>query len=102
MAIKDLVVTRSFPKQILIDNDLPHEGNDEFEIVEDNMLYNTRWSLMHELIFKHEDKFYRTTYEVGATEMQYMRPWKYVEDVVCTEVEPIEVIVKRWKPVEVI
>ena len=45
-------------------------------------------------------KFYMTTYSVGATEMQWEKPWEYEEEVECTEVELKEVKVKKWIPVE--
>ena len=60
----------------------------------------TRWSIVHEIVFEDKGKFYRTTYSVGATEMQWGKPWEYEEEVECEEVELKEVKVKKWIPVE--
>ena len=39
--------------------------------IEDNIIDTSRWSIIHEIIFEDGGKFYRTTYSVGATEMQW-------------------------------
>ena len=58
-------------------------------VVEDNIIDTTRWCVVHEIVFKHEDKLYQTTYRVGATEQQDERPWEYDKEVECTEVKPV-------------
>lgn len=70
------------------------------KLIEDDIIDTTRWSIVHEIIFEDKGKFYRTTYSVGATEMQWEKPWEYEEEVECTEVELKEVKVKKWIPVE--
>ena len=67
--------------------------------IEDRVLDTTRWSVTHEIIFKYEEKFYRTLYSIGATEIQDERPWEYVDEVDCTEVKQIEKLIKVWEPV---
>ena len=74
---------------------LPYEN-----AIVDKIIDTTRWSIVHEIIFEDNGKFYQTTYSEGATEMQDERPWEYEDEVECTEVELCEVKVKKWMPVE--
>lgn len=66
----------------------------------DKIIDTTRWSIVHEIVFKDNGKFYQTTYSEGATEMQLESPWEYENEVECIEVELREVKVKKWIPVE--
>ena len=75
--------------------DLPY-GN----TIVDNIIDTTRWSIIHEIVFEDNGKFYRATYSEGATECQDERPWEYEDEVECEEVELREVKVKKWMPVE--
>lgn len=75
--------------------DLPY-GN----VIMDDIIDTTRWSIIHEIVFEDNGKFYRTTYSEGATECQDERPWEYKDEVECEEVELREVKVKKWMPVE--
>ena len=54
-------------------------GNDKYDLIKDEMIDHTRWSVIHELIFHDNDtnKFYRNCYSVGATESQDEGPWEY-------------------------
>lgn len=74
---------------------LPYEN-----AIVDEITDTTRWSIMHEIVFKDNGKFYLTTYSVGATEMQLESPWEYESKVECIEVELREVKVEKWMPVE--
>ena len=85
----------TFKKDFLVNElDLPYNAI-ESEIVEAN-----RWSLIYEIIFEYEGKFYATSYSQGATELQCEYPWEFEEDVECWEVEFKEVTVKKWVPKE--
>ena len=85
-----------FSKDSLKDElDLPYSNT-----VVDKIIDTTRWSIVHEIVFEDNGKFYQTTYSEGATEMQDERPWEYDDEVECTEVELREVKVKKWMPVE--
>lgn len=66
--------------------------------VKDTITSTSRWSEHHEIIFAHDGKFYMTHYSQGLTEYQDESPWKYVEEVNCTEIELVEQLVKVWKP----
>jgi len=84
-----------FEKEFLIDElDLPDSA------IEDKVVDNSRWSIQHEIIFEHEGKFYRTHYQVGATESQDEGPWEYDDEIECTEVIRQEVTVMAWVPVK--
>lgn len=92
-----MVRTKVFSKDYLMDElDLPYENTIVNRIVD-----TTRWSIIHEIVFEDNGKFYMTTYSEGVTEMQDERPWEYDNDEIeCTEVELKEVKVKKWIPVE--
>ena len=66
----------------------------------DKIIDTTRWSIIHEIVFEDNGKFYQTTYSEGATECQDERPWEYKDEVECYEVELREVKVKKWCKVE--
>ena len=84
-----------FKKDFLIDElDLPYSA------IEDKVIDNSRWSIQHEIIFEHEGKFYRTHYQVGATESQDEGPWEYDDEIECTEVAQKEITVMAWVPVK--
>lgn len=88
---------RKFKREDLLELGLPYDSDD---VVLDEVDDTSRWSVIHNLIFKHEDKYYQTSYSVGATEMQYERPWEYEDEVTCVEVELKEVVVKKWVPID--
>lgn len=92
--MKKRVFTRDFLTEEL---GLPYDG---CYVIEDKLIDNDRWSIMHQLIFEHEGKFYRTNYSVGATENQPEAPWDYEDEVECWEVEKRLVQVEQWVEVE--
>lgn len=68
------------------------------DVVEDNIVGNSRWSIQHEVVFKHEGKFYGTRYSVGATESQDEAPFQYDDNEIdCPEMVQKEKIVKVWE-----
>lgn len=87
---------KEFTRDYLVKKlDLPYTA------LEDNIIDNSRWSIIHEIVFQDLDgKFYQTTYSVGATECQDERPWEYKSVVECTEVAKKEVMVEQWVPLE--
>ncbi len=80
---------------------LPFDDNEEegIKIISDEIVDTGRWSIHHELIVKIKDKFYKTTYSIGATEYQEERPWEYDKEVEFTEVKPVEKTVIVYEPV---
>lgn len=90
------MATKTFSRDYLVDErDLPYS-----DAIVDRIVDTTRWSIVHEIVFEDDGKFYMTTYSEGATEQQDEKPWEYEEEVECTEVELKEVKVKKWIPVE--
>jgi hypothetical protein len=68
--------------------------------VEDKIIGKSRWSVNHEMAFKHEGKFYRTSYSCGATEYQEEAPFEYADDEVeCEEVHKVPKTVMVWEKV---
>lgn len=86
---------KTFTKEYLLKKDLPYSNYVFKEIVG-----QSRWSVEYAVVFEDEGKFYKTYYQVGATEEQMEGPWEFEDEVECTEVELKEVTVKKWVPVE--
>lgn len=76
----------TLPKELMLDL-----LEDETDVILDTIVDTSRWSIIHELIFRHEGKLYRTDYRVGATEQQDESPWEYEKEVECIEVEEYQV-----------
>jgi hypothetical protein len=94
------MATIKIPREELREYGLPDDGYEGVEVIEDNVVDNSRWSIYHELIFRwHDGKTYRTDYSVGATEMQDESPWEYSEEVECTEVHKVPKTVEVWEAV---
>lgn len=88
-------ITKTFSRDYLKDKlDLPYSA------IKDDIIENSRWSIIHEIIFEDNGKFYKTEYSVGATEMQDERPWEYEDEIECTEVELKKVTVTKWVDIE--
>ena len=77
---------------LLEELDLPY-GKCE---VYNEIIDHTRWSVIHQIVFKYKDKYWRTNYSVGATESQDEMPWEFDDYVTCTEVERREVTKTEW------
>lgn len=64
------------------------------EVILDELDGHSRWSVSHRLVFKFENKFYETCYNVAATEGQEETPFEYDGDkegnIECKEVFPVE------------
>lgn len=74
-----------FNKQFLIDK------NETGDYVETGYTSKSRWALNYFGIFSHEGKFYRTTWQQGATEYQEQQPYEYDDaEVECPEVVPVQ------------
>ena len=82
-----------FKRELLRELDLPWSAK------EDEIIGHSRWSVEHKIIFDYNDKFYQTTYSIGATEMQEERSWENEEEVECQEVRQVDKIIKVWEPV---
>jgi len=88
-----------FTKHFLIDS--LREDDDCTEEVLDEIIDNSRWSILHRRVFRFEDKFYETFYSVGATEQQDERPYEYDgKEIECQEVEPVQVLVTVYNPIK--
>ena len=85
------------PKQELLDEEICWKGQ---RVVEDNIIDHTRWSVIHKVVFHWtDDKYYSTTYRVGATESQDEQPWEYENEVECEEVVKKEKVIEVWEKV---
>lgn len=80
-----------FDKDFLIEElDLPECA------VYEELVDNTRWSLVYRIVFECGGKYYQAYYERGATEYQYQSPWENEDRILCKEVERKEVLVQQW------
>lgn len=68
------------------------------EAEEDTIVETSRWSVLHDLIFRHEGNFYQTTYSCGATEQQDEAPFEYNDpETECPLVVQVPETVMVWK-----
>ena len=74
-----------------------HEGT---TVVRDVITGTSRWSTIHDLVFKYKEKLYQVRYHVGSTEYQDEVPFEYDKTVECTEVEPYEKLIVEYRPVK--
>lgn len=81
-------------REILFGLDLPEDA------IEDTIIEKRRWSSIHEIVFKYEDKFYKTWYSCGSTEMQDERAWDDEVEVACVEVRRITKTVEVWEEIK--
>lgn len=82
-----------FNKNRLLEMELPYSA------LQDKIVGKNRWSDTHEIIFELDNKYYRTRYTSGSTEMQDEQPWEYQTEVDCEEVHEVEKIVKVWESI---
>ena len=92
-------MTKLFSRESLLE--LICHDSETLELIYDKLIDSSRWSLYQEIVFKDttDNKFYKTTYSTGATEMQNESPWQYEEKIECFEVRPVDVTVIEYKEV---
>lgn len=90
-------IVRMFPREWLLEMLWGHAPAGA-SIISNDIVDTSRWSVIHALVFKFDDKFYSTDYRTGATEYQDESPWENESDVECTEVEPVEVVRIEYQP----
>ena len=87
--------TIGISKRVLIDElNLPDKA------IEDTIIDQDRWTLLHEIVFEYNGKYYTTQYSKGATELQDESPWEFEDSIECYEVEQKEVTKIEWVEVE--
>lgn len=88
-----------FPKEVL--QDLPfYKEYDGYKLVYSNIVDTTRWSNVYEMVFEYDNKYYMTSYSVGATECQDEGPYEFEPDEIeCIEVYPREKTVVVYEQV---
>lgn len=79
-----------FPKEVM--QELIWDDAEGMELIENEIIDTTRWSIVHRIVFKVEGSYYSTCYSEGATECQDESPFEYDGDMIeCDEVFPTEV-----------
>ena len=77
-----------FKKETL--QQLVYDEVDGYKVVEQKLVDHDRWSVQYSMVFKFENKYYKTTYSKGATEYQDEEPYEYAPDEIeCKEVIPV-------------
>jgi hypothetical protein len=85
--------TKEFLQELVWD-----EGDDNVEVIEDELIDESRWSLHYRMIFKYDEKYYETFYSKGATEQQDESPYEFEDDEIeCVEVFPIEKVITVYE-----
>ncbi|HUX78837.1 MAG TPA: hypothetical protein VMW10_03690 [Alphaproteobacteria bacterium] len=83
-----------FKKEFLIDI------IDTCDVVLNEVIDHSRWSMHYRMIFRHNNKYYESYYSVGATEQQDESPYEYDPDEIeCDEVKQVEKVVIVWEKV---
>lgn len=60
--------------------------------LEDKILDDESYNVMHEIVFSYKGKYYMSWYSENLTAY----PWQYEDEVDCKEVELKEVTEKKW------
>jgi len=93
-------VTRRFSREFLVGElGLPYDA-DEGIVIRNEIIDTDRWSIVHDIIFKHDGKLYETSYSEGVAEMQDVRPWEFEDPSTCTEVEPVKKTITIYEAVK--
>ena len=70
----------------------------EVELIQNEMVDTSRWSIHYESVFRYKDNFYKTSYSVGATESQDESPYEYEGDEIeCKQVFPVEKVITVYE-----
>jgi hypothetical protein len=86
-----------FKKEDLQDLIWDDYDNEVFDVIYDKIIDTTRWSVVNEMVFRFQDKFYKTSYSSGATESQDESPYEHEPDLIeVNEVVPREFTVIRY------
>ena len=90
-------VIRQFPKETLkalLCGKLPG-----YEVLENEPIGHSRWSVQYQMVFSFEGKTYISHYSIGATEYQMEEPYEYDKEMVnCYEA--IRVLTPTWVAAE--
>lgn len=94
-------------KDILYDLLWDNGDYPDYEKLEYNWVYNSRWNSLNDMIFSFRGKYYHIRYASGLTEYQEDEGFAGTEDenecYECEEIEPYEetVVIRKWKVVDV-
>ena len=81
--------------------DLVWDDVDDAEIMKNEIVDTSRWSIHHTAVFKFDGKFYQTHYSVGATENQDESPYEYDPDEIeCVEVVAFTKTITVYEPIK--
>lgn len=92
-------IHRTFTVDELEEIGVPHDLPEDVEVT-DEQVSTGRWLETRRCIFRHEGQVWAVLYQRGLTESQYVMPFEYGEPVPAVAMEPREVTVTRWVPVE--
>lgn len=99
--LADIVNSCDWESSDLTDDEYENLSNEQFSTVyEKNITTTSRWSTFYDVVFRVNNKFYKTSYSEGSTEMQDESPyqdsgeWEEVFEVVPTEVVTIMYVPK--------
>lgn len=94
-------VTKTFSLEWMKEEDLPWS---DYTVSLETEDVGRRWMDVTTCVFEDPDEagaFYEFCFDEGKTEYQDQRWYEELEDeVVCTRVEQVDVVVKQWKPIK--
>jgi hypothetical protein len=87
-----MIFTKEFLQALVTDD---QEGAD---VIINELVDTSRWSVHYRMVFKFEDKFYQTFYSCGATETQDESPYEYDgAQIECKEVFATEKVITVYE-----
>jgi hypothetical protein len=92
-----------FTKEFLLE--VISDDAENAEVVDRKIADKTRWTIIYELVFSYQDKYFLIKYERGSNAYQDIHPFAYFNDkdeIECTEVKPVKVIVTKYVPITTI
>lgn len=90
-----------FEKEVLMELIYGGDYGNEYVLIENKLKDHSRWYLDFELIFKYENKFYRSIYKTGATEDVDVLPYEDEgEFIECDEVVECDVITTVYRKIK--
>jgi hypothetical protein len=88
-----------FSKQFL--RDVVNDDNDQVEVMQNELLHNSRWAQHFVCVFKYQEKYYEIEYSRGISEHQDERPFEYDASYIeCDEVQPVIVPTIEYRRVK--
>lgn len=71
--------------------------SDNGELIQDDIIGHSRWSVEHEIVIRYKGDYYIGYYSKGATEHQDEQAWEYEEEVEFFPAKKVEKVIEIWE-----